>query len=134
MANNYRGFLLQFGNQIFPNHYFLQYTSTPDRRMETDAERDNTGYLHRSTLPDGKTGLVFSVHRMELDDKIAMQQIFRSGLLNFTQRRYRVTYWNDETNDYDTGEFYMPDVQYTVEDADETTIYYQPITFELVEY
>ena len=71
---------------------------------------------------------------MDLDQKIAMQQIFHSGLLNATQRKYRVTYWDDETNNYDTGEFYMPDISYKVIDADETTIKYAPITIELIEY
>lgn len=134
MANNYRGYLIKFGARAFPNNYFLEYSSTPDKRLETDAERDSTGYLHRSTLPDGKTSLVFSTHIMELDDKINMQQIFRSGLLNATQRKYQITYWNDEINSYDTGEFYMPDVKYQVMDADETTIRYNPITIELIEY
>lgn len=119
---------------MFPNRYFLEYSSTPDQRLETDADRDNTGYLHRSTLPNGKTSLVFSTHIMDLDEKIALQQIFKSGLLNFTQRKYRVTYWNDETNDYDTGEFYMPDITYKVMDANESTILYNPITIELTEY
>lgn len=134
MANLYQGYLVKFGSKVFPNRYFLEYSSTPDQRLETDAERDNTGYLHRSTLPDGKTSLVFSTHIMELDEKIALQQIFQSGLLNPTQRKYRVVYWNDETNDYDTGEFYMPDITYNVMDADDRTIYYHPITIELTEY
>ena len=134
MANNYQGYLLKFGNKKFPNSYYIEYISTPDRRLDTEDDRDNTGYLHRSTLPDGKTGLVFSVHMMDLDQKIAMQQIFHSGLLNATQRKYRVTYWDDETNNYDTGEFYMPDISYKVIDADETTIKYAPITIELIEY
>lgn len=132
--SNYNGYLLKFGDQVFPNSYFLEYSSTPDQRLDTDADRDNTGYLHRSTLPDGKTSIVFSTHIMELDDKIAMQQIFHSGLLNFTQRKYLVTYWNDETNDYDTGEFYMPDIKYTAMDADDSTIRYNPITITLTEY
>ena len=134
MANNYRGYLIKFGNLAFPNSYFLEYSSVPDQRMETDAERDNTGYLYRTTLPDGKTSITFSTHILDLDEKINMQQVFQSGVINFTQRKYQVTYWNDETNSYDTGEFYMPDIKYQIMDADETTIRYNPITIELIEY
>lgn len=134
MANNYNGFLLRFGSLSFPNNYFLEYTSTPDQRLDTDAERDNTGYLHRSTLPNGKTSITFSTHILTLDEKIAMQNVFRSGLVNSTQRRYRVTYWDDETNSYKTSDFYMPDISYKVMDADDTTIRYNPITIELIEY
>lgn len=134
MANNYNGYLLSFGSAVFPNHWFLEYSSTPDQRIDTDAERDNTGYLHRFTLPDGKTAITFSTHILDLDDKISLQQIFRSGLINSVQRKYRVTYWNDETNDYDTGEFYMPDISYQIMDADSLTIRYNPITVKLIEY
>ena len=134
MANNYSGFLLKFGGRVFPNGYFLEYESTPDQRLETDAERDSTGYLNRSTLPNGKTSLSFSTHILNLDEKIAVQSVFRSGLISAVERKYRVTFWDDEINDYKTSDFYMPDVKYQIMDADASTIRYNPITFELTEY
>lgn len=134
MANNYRGYILKFGSTVFPNHYFLEYSSTPDQRMDRDSQRDNTGYLHRYVLPNGKTGIVFSTHMLHLDDKINMQHIISSGLINSVQRRYTVTFWDDETNSYKTSEFYLPDIKYQIKDATQTDIVYNPITVELVEY
>ena len=134
MANNYQGYILKFGNTVFPNHFFLQYSSTPSQRMDVDAERDNLGWLHRSTLPNGKTSIAFDTHIMELDEKIAVQNIIRQAIEIPAERKGKVTYWNDEINDYVTGDFYIPDVQYTIMDADQRTIRYAPITVELVEY
>lgn len=133
--SNYRGYLLKFGNTVFPNHYFLEYSSTPDQRLETSAERTNNGYLVRSTLPNGKTGITFSTHILHLNDKIAMQNIFSQGLVNSVQRKYRVTFWDDEINQYRTNvEMYMPDVQYTVMEASQNDILYNPISIELIQY
>lgn len=39
--SNYKGYLLKFGNTEFPNNYFAEYSSTPDQRMDNDAERDD---------------------------------------------------------------------------------------------
>ena len=134
MANNYRGFLLKFGSTVFPNSYFLEYSSTPDQRMDSESERDNTGYLHRAVLPNGKTSITFSTHILSLDQKINMQHIISQGVTNFTQRRCTVTFWDDETNSYRTSDFYMPDIKYQVMDATDTDILYNPITVELIEY
>lgn len=133
--SNYRGFLLKFGNTVFPNNYFLEYSSTPDQRLEASAERTNNGYLVRSTLPNGKTSITFSTHIMRLNEKIAMQNIFAQGLLNSVQRKYQVTFWDDEINNYRSNvEMYMPDIKYTVREATATDILYNPVSIELIQY
>lgn len=134
MANNYKGYLLKFGSQIVPNNYFGEYSSTPNQRLDSDAERDNTGYLQRSTLPNGKTSIKFSTHILHLNEKIALQNIINNSMVNTVQRKCEVTFWNDETNSYSISYFYIPDVEYVAMDADETDILYQPISFELIEY
>ena len=57
-----------------------------------------------------------------------------NGLVNETERKYKVTYWNDETNTYKTSEFYMPDVNYPIKKIEGKNIEYNPISFELIEY
>lgn len=132
--SNYKGYLLKFGNTEFPNNYFAEYSSTPDQRMDTDAERDDNGSLQRTTLPTGKTSITFSTHILHLDEKINMQNIINSAIVNTVQRKCYVTYWNDETNSYDSGYFYIPDIEFSVMDASKTDIRYNPISIELIEY
>lgn len=135
--NNYKGYLLKFNGTVFPNHYFLEFSSTPDQRIDVNSERDNLGTLHRSVLPDGKTSITFSTHILSLDEKISMQSIIQSAIDSNgvpEERKCWVEYWNDETNDYDSGWFYEPDIKYNIMYADAKNIRYQPITIELIEY
>ncbi|MCD8025366.1 MAG: hypothetical protein LUF33_00075 [Clostridiales bacterium] len=132
--SNYKGYLLKFGSSVMPNSYLCEYSSTPDQRLDSDAERDNTGYLQRSTLPNGKTSITFTTHILFLDEKIRFQGIINSGITNTVQRKCTVTFWDDETNTYKTSSFYLPDVEYSILDADDTGITYEPISVELIEY
>lgn len=134
MANNYKGYLIKFDYTVLPNKYFLEYSSTPDQRLDSDAERDNNGNLQRTTLPNGKTSITFSTHILDLDEKIKFQNIINSSIVNEIQRKCKVTFWDDEVNDYKTSYFYMPDIQYSVMDADSSHIRYNPISVELIEY
>ena len=73
MANNYAGFLIKFGNTVMPNEYLQEYITTPNRRLEASAERDQNGNLWRDTLPNQKTNIKFSTHILFLEDKIKFQ-------------------------------------------------------------
>lgn len=134
MSNNYNGYLLKFGSNIMPNNYFIEFSSTPDQRLESNAERDNTGELQRTTLPNGKTSIKLSTHIMKLEEKINFQNIINLSIVNEIQRKCRVTFWDDEINNYKTSFFYIPDIEYQIMDADEQGITYNPISVELIEY
>lgn len=133
---NYNGYLLKFGDKVFPNEYILEYSSTPNQRLESSADRDNTGTLQRKTLNSTKTSINLSTHILSLSEKIKMQSVINAGMVNTAQRKCKVTYWNDEDNTYKTGYFYIADIEYTIMDVDSTSkdIQYNPITIELIEY
>lgn len=46
MATNFKGYLLKFGNIVFPNEYLAmdKCTSTPNTRVEIEAYRDDYAY------------------------------------------------------------------------------------------
>ncbi|MEE1218591.1 MAG: DUF6711 family protein [Ruminococcus sp.] len=134
MANNYKGYLLKFGENVLPNNYFVEYSSTPNQRLDSDAERDNSGNLHRTTLPNGKTSILFSTHILHLEDKINLQKIINYSIVNDAQRKCFIEYWDDEKNNYNSGYFYIPDIEYKIMDASNTDIIYSPISIELIEY
>lgn len=132
--SNYNGYLLKFGGNIMPNKYVTAFSSTPNQRLETSAERDQNGNLQRATLSNYKTKISFSTRILHLNEKLEFQSILNLSMTNKIQRKCRVTYWNDETNSYHTSDFYIPDIEYTVMDAEKNDITYQPITVELIEY
>lgn len=134
----FQGYLLKFGGTALPNKYIAydDYGSTPNQRTELQAFRDMNNLLHRDTSPNQKTKIEFNTPVMYLADKIAMQAVFAAGLIDANERKYNVTYWNDEENAYKSGEFYMPDVEFKIIRVEEDTndILYNKARFALIEY
>lgn len=137
-GSSFKGWLLKFGSKIVPNKYLAydDYTATPNQRTEIEAYRDLNNLLHRDTSPNFKTKIDFNTRPLYLSEKIDLQSTFASGLVNRAQRKYNVTYWDDEQNIYKTGVFYMPDVDYKIINVDEETknILYNKMRFALIEY
>ena len=137
-GSSFDGWLLKFGNKVVPNKYLAydDYTATPNQRTEVEAYRDLNNLLHRDTSPNFKTKIDFNTRPLYLAEKMELQSVFASGLVNRAQRKYSVTYWDDEQNTYRTGVFYMPDVDYKIINVDEETknILYNKMRFALIEY
>lgn len=137
MQNNYRGYLLKFGDCQLPNSFINKYTSTPNQRIEKKAFRDNTEYLNRVTSPNFKTTIKPEIRALSLNETILFELIKSNGLLDSDQRKYMVTYWNRETLDYATAEFYIPDIEYTMDhiaSEENGELYYQSFTLEMIQY
>lgn len=137
MKNNYKGYLLKFGDYQLPNSFISEYPSVPSQRIEKKAWRDNAEDLHRVTSPNFKTTLTPVIRAMSLDESILFEEIKKQGLLDHIERKYHVTYWNREMLDYDSGEFYVPDIEYVLKHiADEETgeMYYESFVLEMVQY
>lgn len=137
-GSSFEGWLLKFGSKIVPNKYLAydDYTATPNQRTEVEAYRDLNNLLHRDTSPNFKTKIDFNTRPLYLAEKMELQSVFASGLVNRAQRKCKVTYWDDEQNTYKTGVFYMPDVDYKIINVDEETknILYNKMRFALIEY
>ena len=69
--------------------------------------------------------------RLTVDEKIDLQE--RMGYADNLHRDVEVVYWNDETNSYYSGTFYLPDITFSIMDFDDDTIHYNPISLELIE-
>lgn len=136
--SNFKGYLLKFGDTVFPHKYLAQDpTLTPYQRTEAEAYRDANNDLHRITINNHKTKMEFTTKDgLTLEDKLVIKNAMDSGLINEVERKYRVTYWNDDINDYSTGDFYVSDVSYVPHYIDrfKQTVVYKPITFTLIEY
>lgn len=134
----FEGWLIKFGARKLPLKFIAQddYTSTPNQRTEIEAYRDLNNLLHRDTSQNVKTKIEFNTPPLWLEEKIELQNVISSGLVNKNQRKYNVTYWNDEENIYKTGVFYMPDVDFKVIRVDEemNNILYNKMRFALIEY
>lgn len=137
MATNFQGYLLKFGDTIFPNKFLKadSYAVTPYQRVELEAYRDDyTQDLYRTTSEGLKTKIEANAPPMWLEDKIEFQACLANGLEDELQRKYKVTYWNDEINDYVTGSFYIPDTQFSIYMIKGNTMLYNAFKLTLIEY
>lgn len=137
MQKDYRGYLVKFGSHQLPNSFLNEYTSTPNQRLEKKAWRDNTEYLQRITSPNFKTTLKLVVRSLSQGEIDLFNSIKLNGLLNLDQRKYEIEYWNLETMDYASGEFYVPDTEYSLKhiaDNDIGEMYYKEFTLEMIQY
>lgn len=138
MLSNFKGYLLKFGNAVFPQKYLAQSpTFTPNQRTEAEAYRDVNNDLHRVTINNHKTKIEFStIPNITLEQKIEIENAMRSGLINEVERKYSITYWNDDINDYKSGVFYISDISYNIVrvDTKRNTIVYDAVSYSLIEY
>lgn len=137
---NFEGYLLKFGDRVFPNKYLAidKCKSTPNTRVEIESYRDDyTQELTRITAQGKKTKEeYYTIDDLTLEQKIEIQEIMKAGLIDELQRKYQVTYWNEEINDYETTQIYIPDTEYTRKriDIKNNTIIYEGIRIATVEY
>lgn len=123
---------------IFPHKYidFGTWESTPNQREELKAYRDdNTRDLIRVTASGQKSVFQFKTRsNLTLAEKMEIQNFFTSAESDTTQRRITLQYWNDEINDYKTGDFYRPNLKFPIKRIENGTIIYDAITIDLIEY
>ena len=135
--SNFQGYLLKFGSEVFPNKYldFDNQASTPNQRAEAEAYVDANNELHRITLPKYRTKIEYNtIDDLSLADKIAIQDVMSKGLVDAVQRKYLVTYWNDETNSYETSNFYIPDTTFQIKKITSDNVIYRSFKLTLIEY
>lgn len=134
----FEGYLLKSGNDIFPHKYidFASWDSTPNQREEIKAYRDdNTRNLTRVTAAGRKTAITFKTRdNLTLNEKMEIQNFFTSHETNAAERKIPLTFWNDESNSYMTGNFYRPNIKFTIQSISGDNIIYKSIQIDLVEY
>lgn len=134
----YNGYHLKFGNTVLPYKYIrlATYKSTPNQRLDLDSYRDSDGVLHREVLSHTASKVEWETPYLSNFDVAEMNGIFAAAMLNTSERKATVTYYDEENDTYKTGTFYMPDVQYSVyhADPDKKELIYAPIRFAIIEY
>lgn len=138
MATNFAGYLLASGNDALPLQYidWNSYDSNPDQREEIKAERDdNTRNLIRVTASGRKTAIHFKTREnLNLEEKIAFQTWFYNHETDHNERKIPLTFWNEETNAYDSGDFYRPNMKFPIKKIEGNNIIYGAMEFDLIEY
>lgn len=110
------------------------YTSTPDQRMDLSADRDTTGLLHRDVVAHKPMKIEFTTPYITNEDVAELNTFF--GFADNLERKVTLEYYDQETDSYKTGTFYVPDINYIIYNVNisNDTILYQPIRYAFIEY
>lgn len=103
-------YYLKVGNYEIPLKYMAldSYTTSPDQRQDLDSGRDADGVMHRNVLPHTATKVEFDTPPLTVADFRALIDGIRSNFTNSLERKCTLTYYDDETDTYKPGTFYMP--------------------------
>lgn len=145
MATNFAGYLLRAtgaGNSASAKKFLNKYIDagswecTPDQREEIKAYRDdNTRNLTRVTAAGTKSTISFETREnLHLADKQAFLDYFYDNESDHLQRKIHLEFWNDETNNYDEGDFYRPNMPFKIKKITDNDIIYDSLKLEFVEY
>lgn len=133
--------LLKIGGSsgtVFPLKYVKLegYSITPNQRMETEAKRDVTGVLHRTTVSHTASKIEFNTPILTNNEVDAMMTLLRSAWTSTEERKLALQYYDMETDSYKTGDFYMPDIQFSINhiDNDNGIVYYNETRIAFIEY
>ena len=128
-----RNYLLKVGNYIIPNEFIKieSYQSSPDQRQDLDSYRDADGILHRTVLSHTATKIEFETPYLYVRQMQALIQGIKNNFTDSLARKCQLTYYDEETDDYKTGTFYLPGTMtYTRFNKD----IYAPSRFAFIEY
>ena len=98
-----------------PNKYIslASYVSTPHQRQDLDSFQDDEGRLHRNTLTHTRSKLEWNTPPLYERDLIKLQDILNSGIINGMERKTKIIHYCIDTQTYEQGEFYIPDITFT---------------------
>lgn len=141
----YAGYLLKFtgSNHSIPMGWIFEksYKITPNRRQDLDPFRDANGLLHRNVIDHAPSTVEFQFRR----PTSAMMAQFHTLLngeynshpdssIRSRERKVSLQYYVPEIDNYQTGEFYIPNLEYTIDYVHDNKIFYSAVKVEFIEY
>ena len=135
----FNGYLIKLGGSggtELPMKYMKpeSYIAEPNQRMESEAGRDVTGTLHRTTVEHTATKIEFETPYLTNDQVASLNSMLRSAMSNVHRKDITIYYYDMETNSYRSASCYIPDIKYTIYRVDGNTIIYKPIRYAFIEY
>lgn len=134
----FSGYLIKIGSANFPLTYVFtnSYSITPNRRQDLDPFRDADGYLQRNVVNHAPSTIEFKTKPMDNRQLASMMEFIRSRYINVNEKKLLIEYYCPDMDAYQSGTFYVPDIQFPINriDVKTGTIYYNSFSLEFIEY
>ena len=113
-----------------------EYKVTPDQMLDLDSYRAETGVLLRNVLTHTATKVEFTTPHIKRADLNALLKIISDGYIDAKAHDVKLQYYDQYTDAYKTGHFYVPDIEFTINhiDEDKGEILYNPVRIAFIEY
>ena len=133
----YSGYLIKVGSYTVPFEYIeASKFKCGIKGQDLDSYRDANGILHREALVNVAIKAEWDVPSLNLNEKNLrpLMDSIRGQYTNATEKKASVTVWMPEIGNYVTMDCYMPDVEYTIDYADEHTLEYASFRLAFIGY
>lgn len=134
----FNGTLISMGGSKFPLKYVFKesYKITPSARLDLDPFRNTEGWLMRNVLEHTASKITFETVPMWNDKHAEMWSFIRSHYTNEHERKLNLVYYRPDTDDYASGDFYIPDFTPPMDLVDEANrrIMYLSYELQFIEY
>jgi len=134
----FKGYLVKFGSVELPNSYLKMdsgNTSTPNQREEIKAVRDDYSRKLTRVTANGQITKFSLVFRPLTNKQLsALHNVMNNSLISEKERKYSVTYWDDEKLCYKRAPMYIPDITYERLMVGDDYVLYNSFTMEFIEY
>lgn len=104
--------------------------------FDLDPERDGNGVLKRNVLDNISYTVNFNIRRVNNTQLQEFLNLIRSHYTVAKERKLPLTFYNPETDDYITHDFYMVDPDFNIERIDRKLgeVYYRPTQIKFIGY
>lgn len=132
---SFAGYLLKVNGTILPTKFIklATYDVTPNQRIETSADRSAGGVLVRVTVSHTPSKIEFQTPHLYEADVQELVGLLNMGKSNL-QRNVSLDYFCPDTQNYQSGTFYVPDTKFSIYSTDRDNLVYQPIRVAFIEY
>lgn len=132
----YSGFLIKVGSYTVPFDYInASKYKAGIKGQDLDSYRDANGILHREALVNVAIKVEWETPSGMEEKKLRiLMDNIRRQYSNQTEKKALVTAWMPEIGEYVTMDCYMPDVEYTIDYADEKTVKYSSFRLAFIGY
>lgn len=130
----YAGYLARVGsyeipiNSIIAKSYKVTYSV-----LDLDSYRDANGYLHRQALRKIPT-VEMTIEPKDTSEIGAIWNNITSQFTSSMERKVSASIFVPEINDYYSGDFYIPDTDFSIRNVDSTKVYYEPLKLKMIGY
>ena len=132
----FQGYYYKVGDWKIPKSCIAIKTmeNTPIIMLDLDSYNDANGELHRTVLDRHSAKFEFYTPPMHIRAKEQFMEKFREQFIDKKARKVQLEYYNDETGNYDTGYFYVPDFVFHPLFNTPTGIVYDGIRVAFISY